>query len=92
MRDSLSNSPYPFEWNGDHLFTNYVQMHQRLTELGGYHVEVLQDPFTCFDAQNYGALLVVDTEDYFSEAEILKLREDIEEHQLSVVVVADWYN
>jgi len=80
MRDSLNNFPYPFEWNGDHLFTNYVQMHQRLTEYGGYHIEVLSDPFTCFDAKNYGALLIVDTEDYFSEAEILKLREDVEEH------------
>jgi len=78
LRDSLNNFDYPFEWNGDHLFTNYVQLHQRLTEYGKYHVEILSDPFTCFDAQNYGALLVIDPEDYFSTAEINKLREDIE--------------
>mmetsp|Transcript_24365 Transcript_24365/g.37742 ORF Transcript_24365/g.37742 Transcript_24365/m.37742 type:complete len:175 (+) Transcript_24365:2271-2795(+) len=24
MRDSLANQDFPFEWNGDHLFTNYV--------------------------------------------------------------------
>ena len=53
-------------------------MHQRLSDIGGYHVEILSDPFTCFNASNYGALMVVDPEDYFSEAEIDKLRDDIE--------------
>ena len=24
LRDSLLNSDYPYEWNGDHIFTNYV--------------------------------------------------------------------
>jgi hypothetical protein len=92
LRDSLSNFDYPFEWNGDHIFTNYVQMHQRLTELGGYFVEVLSDPFTCFDASNYGALLIIDPEDYFSEAEIVKLRDDVENNELSLIVMGDWYN
>ena len=67
-------------------------MHQRLSEIGGYHIEVLSDPYTCFDAKNYGALMIVDSEDYFSEAEILKLRVDIEENELSIVVFGDWYN
>lgn len=70
LKDSLSSFDHPFEWNGDHIFTNFVQMHQRLTEMGGYSIEVLSDPFTCFDANNYGALMIIDTEDYFSEAEI----------------------
>ena len=66
-------------------------MHQRLTDFGNYHIEVLTDPFTCFNAENYGALLIVDPEDYFSEAEILKLRQDVE-NGLSLVVIGDWYN
>ena len=27
LRDSLLNSEYPYEWNGDHIFTNYVHLH-----------------------------------------------------------------
>jgi membrane-bound transcription factor site-1 protease len=45
-------------------------MHQRLVEYGQYQIEILTEPFTCFDASNYGALMIVDPEDYFSEAEI----------------------
>lgn len=78
MKDSLTNGNLPYEWNGDHIFTNFVHMHQRLTEMGGYHLEILTDPFTCFNAKNYGALIIADPEDYFSEAEIMKLRRDIE--------------
>ena len=36
--------------------------------------------------------MLVDTEDYLSDTEIVKLREDIETKQLSLIVVADWYN
>ena len=33
-----------------------------------YYVEVLGEPFTCFDAKNYGTLLIVDPEEeYFPE-------------------------
>ena len=92
MKDSLMNGKYPYEWNGDHLFTNFVHMHQRLTDLGGYYVEILTDPFTCFDARNYGALMIVDPEDYFSEMEIIKLRRDIETEGLGLIVLADWYS
>lgn len=63
-----------------------------MTEIGDYHVEVLSDPFTCFDATNYGALMIIDIEDYFSELEILKLRKDIEENELSIIIFADWFN
>ena len=63
-----------------------------MTEIGDYHVEALSDPFTCFDATNYGALMIIDIEDYFSELEILKLRKDIEENELSIIIFADWFN
>mmetsp|Transcript_1704 Transcript_1704/g.3008 ORF Transcript_1704/g.3008 Transcript_1704/m.3008 type:complete len:167 (-) Transcript_1704:1279-1779(-) len=67
-------------------------MHQRLSQQGEYHLEVLTEPFTCFNASNYGALLILDPEDYFSELEIWKLRRDVEEQGLSLVILADWYN
>ena len=36
--------------------------------------------------------MLVDIEDYLSEAEIKKVREDVETKELSLIVVADWYN
>jgi membrane-bound transcription factor site-1 protease len=36
--------------------------------------------------------MVIDPEDYFSEHEIIKVRQDIEYRGLSLIVIADWYN
>jgi len=44
----------------------------------GFFVEILTESFTCFDANNYKVLLIIDPEDYFNENEIRKLRYDIE--------------
>ena len=91
LRDSLLNADYPYEWNGDHIYTNYVQMHQKLVE-SGFYVEVLTEPYSCFDPLNYQSLLIIDPEDYFSQAEIVKLRHDFEWQGLSLIIIADWYN
>lgn len=58
----------------------------------GYYIEVLGSPYTCFNASLYGTLLIVDPEDEFFPEEIVKIKEDILEHELSVIVFADWYN
>ena len=39
-----------------------------------------------------GALLLVDSEEEFFPEEISKLKLDVEERGLSLVVFADWYN
>ncbi|GFN95273.1 membrane-bound transcription factor site-1 protease-like [Plakobranchus ocellatus] len=89
-RDNLRMKNDPLDWNGDHIHTNFKDMYQHLREKG-YFVEVLGSPYTCFDASQYGTLLVVDPEEeYFSE-EITKLRRDIDKG-LSLIVFADWYN
>ena len=66
-------------------------MYQHLRN-AGYYLEVLGTPFTCFKAKNYGTLLIVDTEEEFFPEEIAKLKRDVEDEGLSVVVFADWYN
>ena len=66
-------------------------MYHRLSRKG-YYLETLNQPLTCFSAENYKALLLVDIEDYLSEEEITKLRVDVETRGLSLIVVADWYN
>ncbi len=59
--------------------------------IAGFYVEVLGTPFTCFDASQYGTLLIVDAEEEFFPEEIAKLKRDVDAG-LSVVVFGDWYN
>ena len=66
-------------------------MYQHLRS-SGYYVEVLGFPYNCFDARHYGALLIVDPEEEFFPEEILKLRTDVEDLGLSLIIMADWYN
>lgn len=81
----------PFEWLGDHVFTNFEGLYSRLIRKG-FFIEILNEPLTCFSASNYKALLLIDIEDYLSETEIAKVRRDVEVEGLSLIVVADWFN
>lgn len=58
----------------------------------GYYVEVLGEPYTCFNAANFGTLLVVDPEEEFFAGEVKKIEADIANYNLSVIIFADWYN
>jgi membrane-bound transcription factor site-1 protease len=60
-RDSLDVRQDILDWHGDHPHTNYHDMFNALRDKG-YYVEMLGSPFTCFDAKNYKALLLVDSE------------------------------
>ena len=64
-------------------------MYQHLRN-AGYYVEVLGVPYTCFEASNYGALLVVDPEEEFFPEEITKVKRDIEDGGLALLIFADW--
>ncbi|XP_046428490.1 membrane-bound transcription factor site-1 protease isoform X2 [Neodiprion fabricii] len=90
-RDDLRAKNDPLDWNGDHIHTNFKDMYQHLRN-AGYYLEVLGYPLTCFQAKNYGTLLIVDSEEEFFPEEVAKLKLDVEEEGLSVVVFADWYN
>ncbi|KAJ8943939.1 hypothetical protein NQ314_009603 [Rhamnusium bicolor] len=89
-RDNLKIKNDPLDWNGDHIHTNFKDMYQNLRNTG-YYVEVLGSPLTCFDASQYGTLLIVDPEEEYFPEEILKLKRDVDAG-LSVIVFADWYN
>ncbi|KAL2532647.1 Subtilisin-like protease SBT6.1 [Abeliophyllum distichum] len=90
-RDSLDVRNDILDWHGDHLHTNFHIMFNMLRD-AGYYVETLGSPFTCFDAQQYGTLLLVDLEDEYFDEEIKKLRDDVINTGLGLVVFADWYN
>ncbi|KAI3781823.1 hypothetical protein L2E82_11849 [Cichorium intybus] len=90
-RDSLSVRNDILDWHGDHLHTNFHLMFDTLRE-EGYFIETLGSPLTCFDAYNYGTLLMVDLEDEYFEEEIKKLTDDVTVTGLGLVVFGDWYN
>ncbi|XP_057390005.1 membrane-bound transcription factor site-1 protease isoform X2 [Balaenoptera acutorostrata] len=89
-RDNLRMKNDPLDWNGDHIHTNFRDMYQHLRSMG-YFVEVLGSPFTCFDANQYGTLLMVDSEEEYFPEEVAKLRRDVDSG-LSLIVFSDWYN
>ena len=61
-RDNLDIKHDVLDWHGDHLFSNYHTLYDSLTGRG-YYVEILSSPLTCFDANQYGALMIVDSEE-----------------------------
>jgi len=89
-RDDLEIRHDILDWHGDHPHTNFHGMYNSLRD-SGYFLEVLASPLTCFDAKNYGALMIVDSEDEFYPEEIEKLEKDIRVHGLGLLVYADWY-
>jgi membrane-bound transcription factor site-1 protease len=90
-RDALHIKDEPFDWNADHPHTNFRDLYHHLRN-HDYFLEVLGQPYTCFDAANYGTLLVVDPEEEFFPEEIAKLQQDVRQKGLSVLVLADWYD
>ncbi|KAD6795131.1 hypothetical protein E3N88_06027 [Mikania micrantha] len=90
-RDSLDVRNDVLDWHGDHLHTNFHIMFNMLRD-AGYYIDTLGSPLTCFDARHYGTLLLVDLEDEYFEEEIQKLRDDVVNTGLSLVVFGDWYN
>lgn len=90
-RDNLKTKSDPLDWRADHIHTNFKDMYTHLRN-GGYYIEVLGEPYTCFNASNYGTLLIVDPEEEYFDEEIEKLKSDVLDWNLSVIVFADWYN
>ena len=83
-RDNLRMKQDPLDWNGDHIHTNFRDMFASLRS-AGYYLEVLGSPLTCFDASQYGAVLMVDLEDEFFPQELEKIKMDVNQRGLSLV-------
>ncbi|EDW44392.1 membrane-bound transcription factor site-1 protease [Drosophila sechellia] len=90
-RDDLKVKLDPLDWRADHIHTNFKDMYTHLRNVG-YYIDVLREPFTCFNASDYGALLIVDPERGFADEEINALQENVYKRGLNVVVFGDWYN
>eukprot|EP00937_MAST-01D_sp_MAST-1D-sp2_P002288 g2288.t1 len=90
-RDDLDLESDLLDWHGDHIHTNFHAAFEFL-RTWGYYVDVLGGDFTCFDAAQYGTLLLVDPEEEYFPEEARKLEADVRARGLSVVVFADWYS
>ncbi|CDS43691.1 membrane bound transcription factor site 1 [Echinococcus multilocularis] len=89
--DDLTMTLASLDWLGDHIHTNFRDLYLSLRG-AGYFVEVLQQPFTCFDASKYGTLMIVDPEEEFWPEEVSKLQADVYQRGLSLLVFAGWFN
>lgn len=90
-RDNLKIKTDPLDWRGDHIHTNFRDSYIHLRN-AGYYIDVLREPYSCFNPIDYGVLLIVDPEEEFSNDEIKKLEQYVYEQGLSVIIFADWYN
>lgn len=90
-RDSLTNYDYPYEWHGDHPYTNFFNLMNIIREQG-YYLEILRGSYNCFDAKNYNALLIIDPEEVFTDKEIEKIEVDVIKNGFSLIIFADWFD
>jgi len=90
-RDDLDVRGDILDWHGDHPYTNYHETLDALLD-AGFAAEVLASPSTCFDAREYGALLVADPEDEWYLEERRKLSADVADEGLALLVFGEWYN
>lgn len=90
-RDDLTSQIDILDWHGDHPHTNFHTFFDTLIS-NGYFLEVLSSPLTCFDASEYGALMIVDSEEEFYPEEVQKLSKDVKEKGLGLMIFADWYD
>ena len=89
-RDNLDARGDILDWHGDHPFTNYHTAFEKLVD-AGYHVEFLGSSFLCFDAKNYGTLLLIDPEEEYTKEEVAKLERDVKEEGLGLAVFGEWF-
>ena len=82
-RDNLNQNADLLDWNGDLPYTNFRGLFRRLRSRG-YHIDVWHEDLTCVDLREYGALLIVDSEDIYSQSELDAIQ------GTPLLIVADW--
>jgi membrane-bound transcription factor site-1 protease len=79
------------DWTGDGPSSSLRSLCSSL-RAAGFLVETLRSSWSAFDARHYGALLLLDPEEPAGAREAGKLRRDVRERGLGLVVAADWYS
>lgn len=93
-RDSLAETKDMLDWLGDHPHTNFHQLFREFLT-AGYYIDLLTQPISCVGidaAKKYGAILLLDSEDYFSANDTALIEDLVKDHGVSLVIAAEWYN
>lgn len=93
-RDSLAETKDMLDWLGDHPHTNFHQLFREFIG-AGFYIDLLTEPISCLGveaASKYAAVLLVDSEDYFSLNDTILIQRLVEDFGTSLVVAAEWYN
>lgn len=93
-RDSLTEAKDMLDWLGDHPHTNFHTFFRELV-LAGFTVDILDQPLSCIGlkrAQEYGGILVLDSEDFFSRNDTDLLEKLVKIHGVALIVAAEWYS
>ncbi|KAL4301808.1 hypothetical protein GQ457_10G016790 [Hibiscus cannabinus] len=73
-------------------FSGVIEVDMNVVPTPPRSKRTLGSPLTCFDASQYGTLLMVDLEDEYFQEEIEKLWDDVINTGLGLAVFAEWYN
>jgi len=84
----LENEQYVNKYR-ESLYHKYIKLYSYVTKLG-YYMEILRQPWNCFNSRRYGTLIISAPLRPFGISEIEKLRGDVENTQLSLVVFGEW--
>lgn len=93
-RDSLAETKDMLDWLGDHPHTNYHMLFRELIN-AGFVIDILDQPFSCLNVgeiSQYGGILILDSEDYFSLNDTNVLEEAVKLHGVSLLIAAEWFN
>lgn len=93
-RDNLDDDKDMLDWLGDHPHTNFHTLFRHLRS-AGYFIEVLDTPLTCLPqdtAERYGALLFLDSEEYFTDAEMSRVRSLVQDGGMALLVALEWHS
>lgn len=88
IRDEVDGN-YLLDWRGDHPFTNHLGLYEYLVA-NDYAVDFLLSDFSCVNGELYSTYLLIDPEQIITEYHIKKIQYDLEKHDLSLIIFADW--
>lgn len=90
-RDSLEHTTELLDSAGDHPHTNFHQLWNFLIDQG-FFIEILPFELSCVKLEQYGVVMMIDPEEEFFDEEITAIRDAIKYSNVSLVILADWFD